>query len=135
MYHSIKDDRKDLAQKLFLIFAVIVVLLFIGMLVYHFSEGWTYTQSLYFATISLTSRGYSNLYPSHWFSVFFSIFYLLLGVAIIIYALSTLVAFYTSYYQKGLQQRFNHFLEQFKVKKKKHEEKEPDTWLVIKPRQ
>jgi len=133
MYNANKEDRRDLLERLRLIFAVIAGLLFVGTVVYHFSEGWSWIQSLYFSTISLTSRGYTNLYPSHWFSVLFSVFYLLIGVGIVIYALSTLVAFFTAYYQKGLQQRFNNFIETWKEKKKKPE-KEPDRWIVIKPR-
>jgi len=103
MYKTVNEKKKLLFEQLMTIASAIAILLFIGTIVYHFAEGWSYLDSLYFATISLTSRGFSNMMPTHWFTVLFSVFYLLLGVAIVIYGLSSLVAYYTSFYQERVR--------------------------------
>src|SRR3989338_9099919 len=110
MFKTFREQKEELGQQLVILIIVIFILLFIGTIVYHFSEKWSYIDSLYFATISLTSRGYSELHPTKWFSVLFSVFYLLIGVGVIVYALSQLVAFYTSIYQKVIHHKINTIL-------------------------
>ena len=71
--------------KFLILFGIIGILLAAGTFFYHFAEGWTYMNSFYFAVISLTSRGYSELHPTTALSVIFTAFYLLIGVALVIY--------------------------------------------------
>ena len=111
-----RERRFELVQTLKGLALAIAVLLFLGTVVYHFSEGWSWLDSLYFATISLTGRGYSNLYPHHWFSILFSVFYLISGVGIIIYSISTFVGFYTAFYKQSLAKKVDHFIGGFKKK-------------------
>lgn len=111
-----RERRFELVRTLKGLVIVIFALLTLGTLVYHFSEGWTWLNSLYFATISLTSRGYSSMYPTHWFSIIFSVFYLISGVGIIIYTISTFIGFYTAFYKQSLSKKVDHFIGGFKKK-------------------
>ena len=98
---------------------VITLLLTIGTLVYHFTERWSYIDSLYFSTISLTTRGFSDMHPSHWFSVLFTVLYLFMGVGIIIYSLSSLVAYYVKFHQKNIEKDFFDIIQKVKIKDSK----------------
>ncbi len=122
MYFDAKSQKDELKHKIWLLLIIILSLLTIGTVVYHFTEKWSVIDSLYFSAISLATRGYSNLHPTTWFSVIFSIFYLFIGVAIIIYAISTLITYYTTFYEKKVSEML----------KNMRKPKEPDRWIVIK---
>jgi len=115
-YKTPKEQRRELIRTLRDLFLGIAILLFLGTLVYKFAEGWPWLDALYFATISLTSRGYTNLYPTSAVSILFSVFYLIAGVGLIIYAISTLIAFYTTHYRQSISKKVDHFVKGFKKK-------------------
>lgn len=125
MYKTAREHKKDLLTSLALLFGGFFILLILGSIVFYIFEPWSYMESLYFATISLTSRGYSSVVPTHWFSILFSVFYLLIGVAILIASLSNLIAFYTAYYQSQVTKKFDIFKESLKKKKK------PSNWIRL----
>ncbi|MFH1052897.1 MAG: potassium channel family protein [Candidatus Woesearchaeota archaeon] len=128
MYKTQREQKQELLQRLSIIILFVSVLLFIGSIIYHFSEGWSWKNSLYFSTISLVSRGYSNLYPHNWFSVLFSVAYLIIGAGVLLYALSSLIAYYTSYYQQTIEKKVKTITENLKRKK----ENKNNPWIVIK---
>lgn len=132
MYFTPSEQKRELFSRLVIISLWIAFLLTLGTIVYHFAEGWSYMDSLYFATISLTSRGFSEQHPSNWFSVLFSVFYLLIGVSVIIYSLSSLVAYYTAFYQDHFEHKVRTIVKKIKTKK---EPERPNKWIVIKPKQ
>jgi voltage-gated potassium channel Kch len=50
---------------------------------YHFVEGWSFLDSLYFSVVSLTTVGYGDLSPTTSVAKVFTIGYLLSGVALL----------------------------------------------------
>ncbi len=130
MYKTSKESRIELKLRLMIVFGFVFLLLLIGTFFYHFMEGWTFSQSLYFSTISLVSRGFFDLYPSNIFSVIFSVFYLLIGVGIMIYAVSTIVAYYISFYQQAVEKKASELINKLTTKKKKIKPKEK--WYILK---
>ena len=127
MYMPLSEEKEEFARQLVIIAIGIFLFLVIGTFVYHFSEGWSYMNSLYFSTISLTARGFSGQHPTNWFSVLFSVFYLITGVSFIIYAISSIIAFYSAYYQKKFERKFQVFMNQVKSNKVKE-----DKWIMLK---
>ena len=121
MYFEAKKEKQELNLKLLFLCTLIIALLIVGTVVYHFSEHWSVIDSLYFSAISLATRGYSDMHPTNWFSVIFSIFYLFIGVGIMIYAISTLITYYTSFYEKKVNDAIRN------MKKSK----EPDKWIEL----
>ena len=59
-------------------------ILIIGTVVYHSLEGWGWIDSLYFSTITLTTVGYGDFSPQTDGGKLFTIFYIMLGVGIIL---------------------------------------------------
>ena len=112
--------------KFVILFSVIFLLLAIGTVVYHVAEGWSYVDSFYFASISLSSRGYGELHPTTTFTKIFTVFYLFLGVAFVLYSLSSLIGNYMQNYEPAITQKVD------KIMKKVSGEPKKDKWVILK---
>ena len=55
-----------------------------GVLVYHWLEGWSYLDALYFCVVSLATVGYGDLTPTTPLARLFTIFYLINGIGILL---------------------------------------------------
>lgn len=71
------------------------IILIIGSIAYHFLEGWEWIDSLYFSVITLTTIGYGDLSPETTGGKIFTIFYIVIGIGIILSFVNTL---YNHYY-------------------------------------
>jgi hypothetical protein len=58
--------------------------LLIGTLFYHWMEGWSYLDSLYFCVVSLGTVGYGDLTPTTPAAKIFTIVYLINGIVILL---------------------------------------------------
>ena len=59
-------------------------MLLAGVLVYHWLEGWSYVDALYFCVVSLATVGYGDFTPTTPLARVFTIFYLINGIAILL---------------------------------------------------
>lgn len=76
-------------------------ILFLGTLVYHNLEGWGYIDSLYFSIITLTTIGYGDFSPQTTEGKLFTIFYIFLGIGIILAFINTLYRHFQDEQQKN----------------------------------
>jgi voltage-gated potassium channel Kch len=60
------------------------VTLIMGTFVYHWLEGWSYLDALYFSVISLATVGYGDLTPTTPTAKLFTIFYVLNGIGVLV---------------------------------------------------
>ena len=51
--------------------------------VYHFTEDWSWVDSLYFSVVAVTTVGFGDLTPTTDGSKLFTVFYVVVGVALI----------------------------------------------------
>ena len=60
------------------------VIIGIGTLVYHFVEKWSWIDSIYFSVVTLTTIGFGDLTPQTDGGKIFTIFYIILGLGMIL---------------------------------------------------
>ena len=80
-----------LRERIYYAFVVVVVLLAIGTVFYVNVEGWSYVDSFYFSTITLTTIGFGDFAPTSPGAKIFTSIYALLGIGIMLYMLSSVI--------------------------------------------
>ena len=71
-----------------------LIILSLGSVVYHFLEGWSWLDSIYFSIITLTTIGYGDFSPQTSGGKLFTIFYIIIGVGIILSFINTVYKHY-----------------------------------------
>ncbi|AXG74685.1 two pore domain potassium channel family protein [Flavobacterium arcticum] len=66
------------------------IVLFIGTIAYHFIEGWSYIDSLYFSVVTLTTIGFGDFAPQTDSGKLFTVFYIVMGIGVILTFINTL---------------------------------------------
>jgi hypothetical protein len=66
-------------------FIYILVNIIFGAAIFHWLEGWSWLDSLYFVVITLTTIGYGDLTPSLSITKIFAIFYSINGVIMLLF--------------------------------------------------
>lgn len=74
--------------------ALIFFVWLIGGIAYKYFEGWETIDAFYFAAVTLTTVGYGDLYPHTFNGKLFTIIYVFTGIAIVLYTLSIIGAYY-----------------------------------------
>jgi voltage-gated potassium channel Kch len=62
---------------------VVILVLLVGTVFYHFNEGWSWLDSLYFSVITLTTVGYGDFSPKTDFGKVFTMIYIVVGLGIL----------------------------------------------------
>ncbi len=91
-----------------------------GTWVFHVIENWTWAQSFYFSVTTLTTVGYGDLSPSTDASRIFTSVYILLGVGIVIAALTRIGSQYLSTQEHQLGDNITRRIHNNDTKKTKH---------------
>src|SRR3989338_5090671 len=118
MIEFIAIERSTLKVRLVILVVVVSLLLFVGTLFYHSVEGWSYLDAFYFSAISLSTRGYGELHPTTFISVLFTVLYLFLGVAFILYMLSSFISYFLQYQEPRVKKTMDSWLKTLAPPKK-----------------
>ena len=79
------------------------IILAIGTTVYHFVEGWSWVDSLYFSVITLTTIGYGDFSPATDAGKIFTLVYTMIGLGVILSFIHTIYHHYDQFRKKGRQ--------------------------------
>jgi voltage-gated potassium channel Kch len=80
----------------------LILLISFGTWAYERIEGWTFGQSFYFSVATLTTVGYGDIHPTTDASRIFTAIYILVGVGIVIAALTSIGSKYLYTQEKEL---------------------------------
>ena len=86
--------RVHILKQVFVGIVILAVLLGIGTLYYHNTEGWSYLDALYFSTMALTTIGFGDFAPTSNETKLFTIAYALIGIGIVVYISSSIITEY-----------------------------------------
>ena len=78
------------------LFVTTLVIIGLGSTVYHFLEGWSWIDSVYFCMITLTTIGYGDFTPQTDGGKIFTMFYILIGLGIILSFINTVYHHYNN---------------------------------------
>lgn len=76
------------------------IILIIGTISYHFIEKWSWLDSLYFSITTLTTVAYGDFYPKTSTGKIFTIFYIIIGIGIILTFINTIYHHYSKSFKK-----------------------------------
>jgi len=101
----------DYERNIVSIIGLIIIVLFTGTMIYHNLEGWSYVDSLYFSTTTLTTVGYGDLTPTRHISKLFTVVFILTGVGIIFASITFIGTHYIEVHlpvrQKAIVEKLN----------------------------
>jgi voltage-gated potassium channel Kch len=72
---------------------ILIILILAGTAMFHNIEGWRYLDSMYFTVVTVTTIGYGDFTPKTDLGKIITIFYLFLGVGIVLYLFSVVSRF------------------------------------------
>ena len=76
------------------------IILTIGTIGYHYIEKWNWLDSLYFSITTLTTVAYGDFYPKTNPGKIFTIFYIIIGIGIILTFINTIYHHYSKNFNK-----------------------------------
>ena len=79
---------------------ITLIILALGTISYHYLEGWSWIDALYFSFITLTTIGYGDFSPQTTAGKLFTIAYVILGIGIILGFINTFFQHYKSQSRK-----------------------------------
>ncbi len=80
---EVEKEVRKVRRKYHLWFIIVILVLLLGTIFYHFAESWAWMDSLYFSVSTLTTVGYGDLAPTTTVSKIFTIFYIFIGLGIV----------------------------------------------------
>ena len=75
----------SLLKRLAIAIMVLLIILFMGTLGFHYLEGWTFLESLYATVVTLSTVGYGDFIPHSSGGMLFTIFLIIVGVGTMLY--------------------------------------------------
>ncbi|MBN2052068.1 two pore domain potassium channel family protein [Candidatus Woesearchaeota archaeon] len=121
-------EKKRIQHRIFSLLGLVIVLLFGSTLIYSHLEGWGFLDSLYFSTTTMTTIGFGDMHPTTPVSKLFTIFFVLTGVAVMLYTLSQLGMYYLHYFdyhRPAIKENIKKTVKKFTFNN------EPDKWVDI----
>ena len=79
-----------------------LIFIIMGSTVYHFLEGWSWVDSIYFSVITLTTIGYGDFSPATDAGKLFTIFYIIIGIGLILNFIDTIYHHYAGENRKKI---------------------------------
>ena len=118
-----REEHKAYHRRIKYILMVILILLLVSSVFYHYVEKWRYIDALYFTAATMTTVGYGDITPKTDIGKIFTIFYVFAGVGIALYGLSLIASHFVEvreefWLEKLGKRRIKHHTQNFWEKMK-----------------
>lgn len=90
---EVEREKSTMRRRLIYAFAMLAFVYVIAIAAFHTLEGWTWEDSIYFTTATITTVGYGDVVPHTYFGRLATIPLMLVGVAVGFYAIYTITAY------------------------------------------
>ena len=97
---------------------ILVFLISLGTLAYKSLEKWSWVDSFYFSTTTLTTIGFGDLHPTSDASKLFTVFYVLFGVSFVLFSLTVFGDLYFEHAHGKFERRVNYVTDKIKHKRR-----------------
>jgi len=97
-FSTLIEFLRDKEYRDLLITTILVIC--VGTIVYHFLEGWGWLDALYFSFITLTTVGFGDFAPQTDAGKVFTIFYIIIGIGIILSFINTIYNHFSTKQEK-----------------------------------
>ncbi|OYT41205.1 hypothetical protein B6U80_01890 [Candidatus Pacearchaeota archaeon ex4484_26] len=87
-----KQVKKEVHQTITFAISLIIFMLLVGTIFFHYFEGWTWVDSFYFSGTTITTLGYGDLVPSHTITKIFIVFYIIFTIGLVLYSASIIAS-------------------------------------------
>ena len=99
VFRSIISFLRDKEYRELLLTTFIVIL--VGSTTYHYLEDWSWVDAVYFSVVTLTTVGFGDFAPQTDAGKIFTIFYIIVGIGIILSFINTLYEHYKGQREKN----------------------------------
>tara|TARA_B110000971_G_scaffold45555_1_gene45568 strand:+ start:235 stop:534 length:300 start_codon:yes stop_codon:yes gene_type:complete len=92
VFRTILSFLRDEEYRELLVTTFFVIL--VGSTIYHYLENWSWVDAIYFSVVTLTTVGFGDFAPKTDGGKIFTIFYIIIGIGIILSFINTLYEHY-----------------------------------------
>ncbi len=118
MGEDIKKKEIDLFRSFAFAIVILLILIFVGAIIYSHIEEWNYLDSLYFTVVTLTTIGYGEIVPQTNLGKIFTMFFSFFGIAMVFYFFSVIGKYvFKKTFEKKLEEHHDKLLKHIKENK------------------
>ncbi len=103
-----KEVPEEIKIKVQIVIYSVIALMVSGTILFHFLEGWSYIDSFYFLSVTITTIGYGDLCPTTDLTKILTVIYSFAGIGIILLVAQTFTKAYIEKRYNHLQSKRNH---------------------------
>lgn len=88
-----QPDLKDLSRLIKVLIPMLAAFVALGVVFYHFTEKWSWFDSLWFTIVTIATIGYGDFVPHTFAGKVFTMFYVFIGIGLFVFVANTFLRY------------------------------------------
>lgn len=88
-----QPDIKDLSRLIKVLVPMLAAFVALGVVFYHFTEKWSWFDSLWFTIVTIATIGYGDFVPHTFAGKVFTMFYVFIGIGLFVFVANTFLRY------------------------------------------